>query len=195
MPELVTVARLSGEKGIDDLLRAMALLRDGGLRVRLQVLGEGPSRGELEALTAELGLGESVRFAGFVPHGPRMIAALDEGDLFVLPSRSEGLPHSVVEAMARALPVLATEVGGLPALLRGGVGVVVPVGDPVALAAAARAILTDAEQLGRLSERSLQTARRMHPNAQLTEFSALLRADYPQLGAGAGRDAHLALHG
>ena len=177
----MTVARLSGEKGIDDLLHATAILHRDGMPVRLQIIGEGPSRAELEGLAGRLELADRVSFAGFVPHGPRLIGALDEADLFILPSHSEGLPHSVVEAMARALPVLATAVGGLPALLAYGVGVVVPVGEPAALAQAAKAILRDPQRLSELSAHSLQTARRMHPQAQLMEFSALLRADYPAL--------------
>jgi phosphatidylinositol alpha-1,6-mannosyltransferase len=178
---LVTVARLSGEKGIDDLLRAMALLRDEHLAAHLEIVGDGPLRAELEALTSELGLSDRVRFAGFVPHGPELIAALDDSDLFVLASRSEGLPHAVVEAMARALPVVATAVGGLPAFLRDGNGVLVPIGDPAALAASLSRVLHDAQLRVRLSERALQTAMRVHPDTQLAQFCAALAEAYPQV--------------
>jgi glycosyltransferase involved in cell wall biosynthesis len=178
---LVTVARLSGEKGIDDLLRATALLREQDLAVQLEIVGDGPLRAELESLASHLGISDRVRFAGFVPHGPQLISALDESDLFVLPSRSEGLPHSVVEAMARALPVVATAVGGLPAFLRDGSGILVPIGDPEALAASLLEVLGDSQLRRRLSERALQTALRVHPLTQLVEFCAALADAYPQL--------------
>ncbi|MDQ6805765.1 MAG: glycosyltransferase family 4 protein [Actinomycetota bacterium] len=181
---LVTVARLSPEKGIDDLVRAVAIMRDDGVDVTLEIAGDGDHRAELEALTRDLRLADRVRFAGFVPHGPRLISMLDHGDVFVLPSRSEGLPHSLVEAMARALPVVATAVGGIPALLGDGGGVVVPIGDPEALAAALTELTHDPARSTELSSRSLATARRMRPDAQLAEFCARIATVYPALAAG-----------
>lgn len=178
---LVTVARLSGEKGIDDLLRAVALLGEQGLAVRVEILGDGPLRAELEALAESLGVADRVNFAGFVPHGPQLISALDDSDAFVLPSRSEGLPHSVVEAMARGLPVVATAVGGLPAFLRDGNGVLVPVGDPPALASGVSQVLRDPDLRAQLSARSLKAAQHLHPATQLAEFCARLADAYPQV--------------
>jgi phosphatidyl-myo-inositol dimannoside synthase len=179
---LVTVARLSGEKGIDDLLRGVARLRDGGTEARLEIVGEGPDREQLQALSHELGVSDQVTFSGFIPHGPRLVCALDAADVFVLPSRSEGLPHSLVEAMARALPVVATAIGGIPAFLRGGEGVVVPVGDPDALAAALAELSRDPGRLAELSRRALERARRVLPETQLGEFCARLLEAYPSLG-------------
>ena len=180
-PALVTVARLSPEKGIDDLIRAIALLRDRGVTVTLEVAGEGPHRSELEALIQTLGLTDRVRLAGFVPHGPELVAMLDGADVFVLPSRSEGLPHSLVEAMARALPVIATAVGGVPAFLSHGNGIVVPICDPRSLATAVQGLIQDPPRWAELSRSSLETARQMHPDAQLTEFCARIAAAYPSL--------------
>ncbi|HWF49003.1 MAG TPA: glycosyltransferase [Solirubrobacteraceae bacterium] len=180
---LVTVARLSGEKGIDDLLRAVAALRDQGKPATLEIVGDGPDRAGLEALAREFGVADRVRFSGFIPHGPRLVAALDGADVFVLPSRSEGLPHSLVEAMARALPVVATAIGGIPAFLRGGEGVVVPVGDPEALAAALAELSRDPARLADLSGRALDRARKVLPDAQLGEFCARLLDAYPRLGS------------
>ncbi|HWF73612.1 MAG TPA: glycosyltransferase [Solirubrobacteraceae bacterium] len=180
---LVTVARLSGEKGIDDLLRAVATLGELGTSATLEIVGEGPDRADLEAIAHELGIREQVSFSGFIPHGPRLVAALDAAEVFVLPSRSEGLPHSLVEAMARAVPVVATAIGGIPAFLRGGEGVVVPVGDPGALAAALAELARDPARLAELSVRALERARRVLPEAQLGEFSARLVEAYPILGS------------
>jgi glycosyltransferase involved in cell wall biosynthesis len=109
-----------------------------------------------------------------------LVAALDRSDVFVLPSRSEGLPHSVVEAMARALPVVATAVGGLPAFLRDGNGVLVPSGDPEAMARTLAELLDDRPRLEQLSARALETALRVHPTAQLAEFRMRLAECYPR---------------
>lgn len=189
-PRLVTVARLSTEKGLDDLLRAVAQLRASGSSVALEVVGDGPQRGELEALAAQLEIADCVRFAGFVSHGPQLIAALDRADVFVLPSRSEGLPHSVVEAMARGLPIVASAVGGLPALLADGGGVIVPIGDPAALADALAHLLGDPGRRAQMSAEALQTARRLHPAEQLVMFRARLAEAYPTvLLAGDGPSA------
>jgi glycosyltransferase involved in cell wall biosynthesis/peptidoglycan/xylan/chitin deacetylase (PgdA/CDA1 family) len=184
VPRLLTVARLSPEKGIDDVLRSVAILRDAGVDVTLEVAGEGPQRAELEALARDLEVTDRVRLAGFVPHGAELISMLDSADVFVLASRSEGLPHSMLEAMARALPVVATDVGGMPALLGDGAGVVVPVGDPAALAAVLIELRDDPARWAELSAESLATAYRMHPDAQLTEFCAHIADAYPGLVAG-----------
>ncbi|MDQ6777811.1 MAG: glycosyltransferase family 4 protein [Actinomycetota bacterium] len=180
---LVTVARLSGEKGIDDLLRGLAILRDLSVQATLEIVGEGPDREALEALALELGLSDLVTFSGFIPHGPQLVSALDAADVFVLPSRSEGLPHSLVEAMARALPVVATAIGGIPAFLRGGGGVVLPVGDPGALAVALTELSRDPARLAELSRRALEKAKRVLPETQLREFCARLVDAYPRLGS------------
>jgi glycosyltransferase involved in cell wall biosynthesis len=180
-PRLLTVARLSTEKGVDDVIRAVAILAGGGTPVELVVVGEGPQRPELEALASRLDLSDRVRFAGFVPHGPELIGHLDEADMFVLGSRSEGLPHSLVEGMARGLPVVATAVGGIPTFLAAGGGVVVPVDDPASLARAVEGLLGDRARWRELSAQALRVARRMHPEVQLQALAAHLLAAYPQL--------------
>lgn len=180
-PRLVTVARLSGEKGVDDVIRSVAVLARGGMDVELDVVGDGSQRPELEALASELGLSDQVHFAGFVPQGPELISHLDQADLFVLGSRSEGLPHSLVEAMARGLPVVATAIGGIPAFLSDGGGATVPVGDPAALGGAVREVLSDRARWTELSAQALQVAQRMHPGAQLEALTAYLQGAYPRL--------------
>jgi glycosyltransferase involved in cell wall biosynthesis len=159
----------------------MALLGAAGRPVALTVAGTGPDRERLGALAAQLGLADRVRFAGFVPHGRGLVAVLDAGDVFVLPSRSEGLPHSVVEAMARGLPVVATAVGGLPELLGDGSGVVVAPGDAAALAEALGALHADPSRRAALSAASLARARRFRPEAQLAELCDRLADAYPEL--------------
>jgi glycosyltransferase involved in cell wall biosynthesis len=178
---LITVARLSREKGTDDLLRATAILRRAGAQVTLTVVGDGPERASLKGLASELGLDGKVEFTGFLSQGHELVAALDRADVFVLASHSEGLPHSVVEAMARALPVVATDVGGMPELLGDDAGVVVPSADPAALAGALAELADDPARRARLSASSLARARRFDPERVLDAFCARLADAYPAL--------------
>jgi glycosyltransferase involved in cell wall biosynthesis len=116
-PKLITVATLTQAiKGIDVLLRALALARREGVHARLDIVGDGALRTQLEALTVHLGIEAQVRFRGMLPP-PDVFTALDQSDLFVLPSRSEGLPRAMIEAMARGLPCIGTSVGGIIELL------------------------------------------------------------------------------
>lgn len=131
-PVVVAAANLERWKGVDLLVEAVA-----GLDVRLEVYGDGADRARLEALARRLGA--DVRFHGRVPDVRDRLA---DADLFVLPSRAENLPISVLEAMAAALPVVATRVGGVPELVEDWItGRVVEPDDPAALAAAIEEVL------------------------------------------------------
>ena len=128
--ELVTVGRLARPKDHATLLRGLA---QAPARVRLTILGDGPLRPELQRLAAELGLGDRARFAGEVHDVAARLAAADG---FVLASTSEGMPVSVLEAMAAGLPVVASAVGGVPELVAdGATGRLVAPADPAGLAA------------------------------------------------------------
>src|SRR5262249_10527287 len=101
---LVTVGALEElYKGTDVLIRAVDALARGGVDVRLRVVGDGRRRPELETLARSLGLANRIDFVGNVPH-ERVPEELDRSDLFALPTRGEGLPRAVIEAMARGLP-------------------------------------------------------------------------------------------
>jgi glycosyltransferase involved in cell wall biosynthesis len=115
---LVTVASLAQlYKGPDILIRAVAACVREGLDLRLVVVGDGKYRQELEALATSHGLAGRVCFRGQVPPGDAVRNQLDQADLFVLPSRADGLPRALIEAMARGLPCLGSSVGGIPELL------------------------------------------------------------------------------
>lgn len=130
----VLVARLSPEKDIATLLRAVSLACRQDRSFRLDIAGEGPCRPELEHLAHELGLGEPVRFLGQV----RDVAGLLAGArLFVLSSLSEGISLTLLEAMARGLPLVVTAVGGNPEVVEdGATGLLVPARDPEKMAEA-----------------------------------------------------------
>jgi len=134
-----TVGRMVPEKGQRHLVEAIALLAADGVDVRLELVGDGPLRPELEALVAERGLQDRVRFTGQVDDVPARLAG---HDLFALPSLTEALPVALLEAGAAGLPVLLTETGGARLLVEQGAGGwVVPSADPGALAARIRAYL------------------------------------------------------
>jgi glycosyltransferase involved in cell wall biosynthesis len=145
-------------KGHDVLIDALARLRSRGLVVDLTLVGAGRLREALAARAAKAGV--VLRLPGRVPAGQAVRACLDAADVFVLPSRSEGLPRVLLEAMARGLPAIATEVGGVPALLPSE-RLVAP-GDTEALAAALARLAARTTNPLALGERDRATAREHH---------------------------------
>ncbi|HEV2132561.1 MAG TPA: glycosyltransferase [Longimicrobiaceae bacterium] len=132
------VGRLGREKGLDVLIEALPLLED--LPLTLSVVGDGRERESLQARAAALGWAERVRWLGTVAEAGRLFAGFD---LFVLSSRTEGTPIVLFEAMAAAVPIVATRVGGVPDVLSEAEALLVPPEDPAALAAAARSVFAD----------------------------------------------------
>jgi sugar transferase (PEP-CTERM/EpsH1 system associated) len=133
---LGNVARLDKVKDHAGLLAAFKLLRetDGGKNVRLIIAGDGSQRGALEKRIVELGLMDAVRLLG---NRGDVAQLLGECDVFVLSSIAEGMPVTLLEAMAAGLPVVATDVGGVASVVTdGATGTLVPPGDLQALAAA-----------------------------------------------------------
>ena len=148
---LITVGRLVEKKGTEFLLRAFALLlvRRPDLQLKLDIVGEGPLEVPLKALQRELGVGDRVDFVGALPHR-RVKELLSEADLFVLPSVTamdgdmEGIPVSLMEAMAIGLPVVSTRHSGIPELVEHGVnGLLAAERDPVDLCEQLDRMLSD----------------------------------------------------
>lgn len=132
-PQLVCVGRLCEQKGQLLLLQALADVRERGRDVRLTLAGDGEMRGSLERAIDELGLGDRVTITGWVD-AATVGALLGRSRALVLPSFAEGLPIVLMEAMARARPVVTTVIAGVPELIRDGVeGFLVPAGDCDAL--------------------------------------------------------------
>jgi len=144
-------------KAPDVLIDAVALCVQEGLDLKLILVGDGKHRMELEAQVASLGLGERVHFCGHLLSSALVRYELDRADLFILPSRQEGLPRAMIEAMARSLPCIGSTVGGIPELLPS--EDLVPPGDVVALASKIREVVTDSERMARMSARNLETAK------------------------------------
>ncbi|WP_165945621.1 glycosyltransferase family 4 protein [Micromonospora sp. KC606] len=155
---LISVGTLARpHKGIDTLLEALSLLARSGLDVGLVHIGDGLFRPRLEQLAAQLRVDDRVRFLGTLPSGEPVRRQLDAADLFVHPSRAEGLPRALIEAMARGLPAVATRVGGIPELLPD--EDLVPPDDPPALADGITRMLRDPELMAAASARNLTQAR------------------------------------
>jgi glycosyltransferase involved in cell wall biosynthesis len=139
---LVTVGSLVEIKGHRHLVRAIGALRRAGVDLTLDVIGDGPLRGELERLAGDAGVADVVRFRGAIPK-TEVAAALAGSDVFVLPSLWENLPCALIEAMATGLPVVATRVGGVPEVVGTTGGRLVAPGSPDALAAGIAAAVAD----------------------------------------------------
>jgi phosphatidyl-myo-inositol dimannoside synthase len=155
---LVFVGTLSQMyKGPDVLIDAVARLTQSGINVVATLCGGGKWQSRLEERARALAIAERVTFRGQVPSGAPVIAELDAADVFVLPSRTEGLPRAILEAMARGVPCVATRVGGIPELLDG--PELVPSGDASALANSLSGLLRDPSRLTQQSRRNIDRAR------------------------------------
>ncbi len=166
-PVVGTVGRLEERKGHGDFLLAVRAMLGpaNGLGPQALIVGDGPLRARLERQAADLGLADTVRFVGAVADVRTPLAAMD---VFLLPSRAEGMSNALLEAMAAGRPVVATAVGGTrEAVDADRTGILVPPGDPAALAAAALGLLADpvrAAAVGGAARRSVEegfSARRM----------------------------------
>ena len=154
------VARLDPLKDHATLLRAVAALGEAGRCAHLVLIGDGETRGALEQLAGDLGIGDRVTFVGEVRDGQNHHRAFD---ISVLTSLSEGFPNTLVEAMAAGRPVVATAVGGsVDAVVDGETGLLVPPSAPPELSAALARLLDDADARARMGRAGLERARRLY---------------------------------
>jgi phosphatidylinositol alpha-1,6-mannosyltransferase len=164
-PWLLTVSRVDWHKGIDTVIRALPAVRAAFPTARYAVAGVGSAQPRLERLVRALGLGDAVRFLGFVPD-PDLPALYNAADLYVGASRrfdllAEGFGIAIVEASACGLAVVAGRAGGVPDAVRDGeTGILVDPEDPAAVAAGIVRLLGDAElrrRLGAAGRRAVET--------------------------------------
>jgi glycosyltransferase involved in cell wall biosynthesis len=171
-PHLVAASRLSKEKGVDVLLDAMPLVRAAVSTADLTILGEGPLKADLLAQRARLGLNEAVHLAGFQPNP---YPHFKHADLLVLPSRFEGLPLVVLEALAVGTPVVASDCPGAvrEILADCPMARLVPPSDPKALAEGVVSAVN-------LASRDMQPDQRLDAFLSRFDVKAVVR-DYEEI--------------
>jgi len=157
----LVVGRLYPQKDHAALLRAVTLLRERHPSLRLAIAGDGPLRASLRQQARELSLTDEVHWLGVRTDVPDLLVA---SDAFVLPSRWEGSPNALLEALAAGVPVAATDVGGVRELVEDGrSGFVAPPGDAGALAAAMERVMTlRPDERRRLGQHGRQSVRQRH---------------------------------
>jgi L-malate glycosyltransferase len=178
-------------KGPDTLLHAVRDCSRAGLEVKAFLVGEGRYREKMKNLAEVLGIQDKVVFLGQLGFGRPIVDFLDSLDLFVMPSRAEGLPRALVEAMARGCPCVGSQIGGIPELLHP--DDLVPAGDPQALAARILEVATDPKRLTQMSLRNFEKAKEFDPEILRKKRADFYRHVKLQAGSRSARDGGIAL--
>lgn len=177
------VGRLTPQKGVDTLLAAASTVCATRPNALFVIVGDGPDRAELEAQAAASGLNGAVRFLGYRDDIPRVLAA---SDIVVMPSRAEGLPHLLLEALAVGCAVLATNVGGIPDIVHDGeTGLLIPPAAPDRVASGILQLLADpvlAERLALAGQRYVH--RHCSPEMAARRLASVYRAVLAERGQG-----------
>ena len=185
-PTILHVARLVEVKGTEYLIRGFAQLAAEHPDVRLDIIGDGPLKASLQALSGTLGVVDRVRFLGGMPHA-QVLAAMRMAAMLVLPSvrtatgREEGLGMVLLEAAATGIPAIGSRIGGIPeGVLDGETGFLVPPRDPAALAARMRNLLADPAlrlRMGTAARALVEQRFDLHRQTSLLEdwYDAVLR--------------------
>jgi glycosyltransferase involved in cell wall biosynthesis len=151
-----TLANFYKTKGLDVLIDAVALLdEDIQSKIQVVIIGDGSERKNLEFRIMNYELGNCVKLMGKIPDASKFLKAFD---IFVMPSRKEGFPYAILEAMAAGLPIIASNVGGMPEAL-GNAGMIIKPEDPKALANAIKYLVGDNEKRNELSRTALQRSK------------------------------------
>ncbi|BAN23388.1 glycosyltransferase family 4 protein [Caballeronia insecticola] len=181
-PNIVCVAGMYRRKGIADLLHAFALVREQAAHERvsqaevpsepqLYLIGDGPDRGLMEALAADLGIAEAVHFTGFVADARPYFAG---ADVFALLSHQDPSPLVIAEAREAGCAIVATRVGGIPEMLdEGAAGVLVPAGDAAQAAAKLRWLLFDSDARGQYAARARENLPKLSVERVSSEYLAI----------------------
>jgi glycosyltransferase involved in cell wall biosynthesis len=148
-------------KGPDVLLQAAHLCHRRGLDFEAVIIGAGRHAREIQSLAKRLGIEGRVQFLGQLPSGKPVFDFLDSIDLFVMPSRAEGLPRALLEAMARACPCIGSAIGGIPELLAP--ADLVPAGNAAALAEKIMEVAGNPQRMKEMARRNLEKAREFSP--------------------------------
>jgi glycosyltransferase involved in cell wall biosynthesis len=166
---VLAVGRLSAEKGHRYLIDAVSRMvqQSPELKMKVLIAGKGPADGQLREQVSRNGLDQRVQLVG---HWPDVSEMFSIADLFVLPSLSEGSPNVLLESMAAKVPIVATNVGGVPEHVSNGeTAILVPPADSASLAAAMTELLSDRSRAARLASAAFDKARLMFSSAKYDE--------------------------
>jgi glycosyltransferase involved in cell wall biosynthesis len=171
---IAAIGRLHETKDLPVLVDAFARAAGGvgAPRLRLWLIGDGPDRERIRAAVEAHSIGERVTFLGVRTDVPRLLSAIDA---VAMSSKTEGLPMTLIEAMAHRVPCVATAVGGIPQLFADGAGVLVPASDAAALASALGQLSTDPALCARIGDAGLARVRQRHDiETSITRYLQLL---------------------
>ena len=173
-PQLLAVGRLAEEKNFSLLIEAVSILRRTIPGIHLAIAGDGPLRSALRDLVAKLGTENAVELLGFVQD---VRPLLQSTDCFVMPSKTEGMPMALLEAMASGCPIVASGVGGIPSMVRDECeALLVPPGDKAALVGAISRVLASDSEARRLgSAARLRFEREFTAEAMARAYSVVYR--------------------
>jgi glycosyltransferase involved in cell wall biosynthesis len=178
---LIWAGRMAAEKGLPELIEAFEIVLAAGHDARLVLVGDGPQRAQVEAAARRLPRGR-VDLIGHVGDRRAYMDLLRSAHVLVHPSRAEGVPKVLVEAMAAGAPVVAADVGAVGQVLGGGSrGRLVPPGNAVALADAVARLLDDATARSELAASGLRWAAEHTAEAQASRLVEWLRQQFPRL--------------
>ena len=164
---ILFVGRLDQMKGVDILLEAIAELKKRGLKTTCTIVGDGPIKEGLQSLTRKLNIESQVVFAGTCSD---IVRHLHTAAVFVLPSRSEGMPNVVLEAMACGVPVIAASVGGIPDIIQNGRnGLLIAPDDIKALSSALASLFTDPDLAARIGTQARMDAESLFSLDRITD--------------------------
>jgi len=185
-PKLLFVGRIVYQKGLDLLLHALSDLQE--YPWELTVVGDGPQRVPLEELTEGLGMRERVRFLGWLK-GPELVAEYHRANLFPYPSRHEGMPNAVLEAMASGLPVIASRIAGNEELvLPGKTGLLIEPENQQALEKALQKLLKDPNTRQKMGQAGRERAVEHYPWAKMAKlYCDILESVFEKQGRRRGR--------
>lgn len=189
LPLILSVGQLAERKGFAGLIRALRVLIDEGYEFRCRIVGEGPQRGELEALVAELSLEEVVELCGALGH-EQVIEEYGRATMFVLPCTRtrtgdvDGIPNVLAEAMASRLPVVTSDLPAIREIVRDRKsGLLITPGDVTSLVAAIRRLLGDPELREELGRRGRGTVRReFEVETNIRRFAETMWPEWFEMG-------------
>lgn len=185
---ILTIARLVPKKGLPTVYRALTILKERGVRFEHTLIGDGEDREKILAVIRSLGLSETCRWMGTLPH-EAVLGHYRSADLFVLGCEiaengdRDGIPNVYIEAMALGVPVVGTRVSAVPELIsHGRTGLLVPPGAPGELAAAMQRLLTDVDLRARMIPAARERVRRDFDNRRLIgDLAEIYRRAQPLL--------------